>query len=120
MEGSHPYRDPAGAFAERVTELATLRAAGVPVRRIGGLIGYENLAATVIGVPLGLGAGWLAAKGVLASYSSDLFRFDLHLRPLTVVLAVAAVLIAAALSQIPALRAIRRLEVARVVRERAA
>jgi hypothetical protein len=48
----------------------------------------------------------------MASYSRDLFSFDLHLYPLTPVLAAAAIVLAALLSQWPALRAIGRLNLA--------
>lgn len=107
-------------IAERTTELATLRAAGVRLRRIGALLGNENLIATMLGVPIGLVLGWVVADRFMASFSSDMFQFTLHLSWVTIVLSVAAVLGAAALSQLPALRTIRRLDVARVVRERAA
>ena len=71
------------SVTERTNELATLRAAGVPLRRVGGALATENLAATLLGLPAGLVLGVLAA------------------------------------SQWPAVRAVRRLDVARVVRERA-
>lgn len=106
-------------IAERTTELATLRAAGVPVRRIAGLLAAENLVAVVIAVPIGLAAGALAAYAALQAFSSDLFSLRLQLGWPTLLAAAVAVLAASLLSQLPAMRAIRRLDVARVVRERA-
>ncbi|MEV0271456.1 FtsX-like permease family protein [Hamadaea sp. NPDC050747] len=104
---------------ERTNELATLRAAGVPLRRVGAVLATENLAATTLGLPIGLAAGFLAAKAFLASFSNDLFTFELNMGWWALLLAALGVLLAAALSQWPAVRAVRRLDIARVVRERA-
>ena len=62
---------------ERTNELATLRAAGVPMRRVAGTIATESLIATALGLPFGLVAGVYAAKAFLASFSSDIFQFPL-------------------------------------------
>lgn len=105
-------------IVERTNELATLRAAGVPMRRVAGTIATENLAATTLGLPIGVAAGLLAARGFLGSFSSDLFTFRLTFDWWVVPAAVVAVLAAATLSQWPAVRAVRRLDIARVVRER--
>jgi putative ABC transport system permease protein len=103
---------------ERTNELATLRTAGVPLRRVAGTLATENLLATALGVPLGLILGVLAARAFLDTFSSDLFHFALHLDWWTLPASAAGVLLAAALSQWPATRAIRRMDIARVVRER--
>jgi len=52
-------------------------------------------------------------------FTSDMFRLPLSLPWWTLLLAASGVVLAAALSQGPAVRAVRRLDVARVVRERA-
>ena len=44
-------------LAERTGELATLRAAGAPIRRLTAAVAIENLAATLLAVPIGLAAG---------------------------------------------------------------
>ncbi|WP_329416172.1 FtsX-like permease family protein [Nocardia vinacea] len=106
-------------LAERTTELATLRAAGVSVRRLTAALATENLAATLLAVPLGLVAGILAAWAFVRSFNSDMFAFHLSLGPLPIVLAAVAVLAAAGLSQLPATRAVDRIDIAHVVRERA-
>jgi putative ABC transport system permease protein len=89
---------------------------GVPVRRIAAVVSNENLVAVAIGVPVGLLAGALASWQFLASFNSDLFRFEPALSWPTLLLAAAGVLLAGLLSQLPAVLAIRRLDVARVVR----
>lgn len=106
-------------LAERTTELATLRAAGVPVRRLTAALATENLTATLLAVPVGLAAGVLAASAFLRSFNSDMFSLHLSLGVGPPLLAIAAVLAAAALSQLPAARLIERIDLARVVRERA-
>lgn len=105
---------------ERTNELATLRTAGVPLRRVAGTLATENLLATILGVPLGLVLGVLAADRFLDSFSSDLFQFELRLGWWALPAAAVGVLGAALLSQWPAVRAVRRMDLARVVRERVA
>ncbi|WP_330185817.1 FtsX-like permease family protein [Nocardia sp. NBC_01503] len=106
-------------FAERTTELATLRATGVRTRRITGMLALENLTATLLAVPLGLAAGVLAAWAFLNSFNSDMFTIELAIGWAAPLLAALAVLAAAALSQLPAARLVRRIDIARIVRERA-
>ncbi len=113
------YVSMAVTVVERTNELATLRAAGVPLRRVAAALATENLLATLLGIPLGLVLGWVAAEQFMGLYSSDLFTLPLHLPWWMLALAAAGVLLSAALSQLPAVRAVRRLDVARVVRERA-
>ncbi|WP_201848958.1 ABC transporter permease [Myceligenerans indicum] len=106
-------------FAERSTELATLRAAGVPIRRLTTALAAENLAATVLALPVGLAAGAVAAWAFLRSFSNDMFSLDLSLGWVPLTLAAVSVVAAAALSQLPAARLLRRIDIARIVRERA-
>ncbi len=69
----------------------------------------------------GLVLGVNAAGAMMQTYSSDQFTFDLYIRPSTLLLLSAlAIMAVAVLSQVPGLRAVRRMAVAQVVRERAA
>jgi putative ABC transport system permease protein len=105
-------------LAERTGELATLRAAGAPIRRLTAALTIENLAVILLAVPIGLaagvGTGWL----FLRSFNNDLFNLHVSVGPTVLILATVAVTAAAAISQLPAARLIRRIDVARVVRER--
>jgi putative ABC transport system permease protein len=105
-------------LAERTGELATLRATGAPIRRLTATVAIENLAVTLLAVPIGLaagvGAGWL----FLRSFNNDLFSLHLSVGATVLIVAVLAVMVAAAVSQLPAARLIKRIDVARVVRER--
>jgi putative ABC transport system permease protein len=103
---------------ERQRELATLRTAGVRQRAIAGLVAGENLLTTLLGVVPGLIIGVLSGKVFLDSYSNDQMHFDLVVRPSTLIISALAILVVAALSQWPGLRAIRRMDLAQSVRER--
>jgi putative ABC transport system permease protein len=104
--------------SERVAELASLRAAGMGRRTMARLITGENMLLTVLGIVPGLIVGYLCARLFMATFSSDLFSFGLAMRWTTPVLVAAALLAAALVSQWPVLRAIDRVDIARVVRER--
>jgi putative ABC transport system permease protein len=108
------------SIAERAVEVATLRAAGTPRRTIARMITAENVLVTVLGIVPGLIAGYLVAALFMSSFSSDQFSFDLQMRTSTLILSAVAVMAVALLSQIPGLRAVRRIDVAEIVRERAA
>jgi putative ABC transport system permease protein len=103
---------------ERRRDLATLRAAGVRYARLARVVATENmlvaLGGVVPGVILGLVGGW----ALLASFSSDQFTLELVVRPSTVLAASAAILLVALASQWPGLRAVRRMDLGAVVRER--
>jgi putative ABC transport system permease protein len=105
-------------LAERTSELATLRAAGAPVRRLTAALAIENIAATLLAVPIGLAAGVAAGWLFLRSFNNDLFSLHLSIGPTALILATVAVTAAAAFSQLPAARLIKRIDIARVVRER--
>ena len=107
-------------IVERQRELATLRAAGVRHRTLAGLVGGENTIVAALGVVPGLILGVASAQVMLQTYSNDQFILDLSIKPLTLVLSAAAIMGVAIASQIPGLRALRRMNVAEVVRERAA
>ena len=106
------------AIAERAAELATMRASGVSAEQVSRMITIETLLLTFIGIPVGLAVGYVVAAGFMASFSSDLFSFDLDMNPWTAVWTALAVLAVAMLSQLPGLRAISRLDIAAVVRQR--
>jgi putative ABC transport system permease protein len=107
-------------IAERTREVATLLAVGTDRRSISKYITAENLLVAAMGIPIGLVVGHFAAKQAMASFSSDLFAFDLYIQPSTYVFASLAILVVAFISQIPGLRAIRRISIPKIVKERSA
>lgn len=106
-------------LAERSSEIATLRAAGVSTPRLTAALALENLVATAAAVPFGLAAGAAVAWMFLRSFNSDLFTMHLSLGWTTLLMAAAAMFAAAAFSQLPAARVVHGMDIARVVRERA-
>lgn len=104
-------------IAERAREVATLRASGVRMRTLARLISVENLMVTMLGIVPGLALGVIGGRLMLDSFSSDMFRLEMVVRPLTLALSAAAIIAVAVLSQWPGLRSVRRLDVASVVRE---
>jgi len=107
-------------LAERSVEVATLRAAGTPFRTLSRMITAENFLVTAIGIVPGLIVGVEVSRLFLASFESDAFSFDLQIRTSTLILASLAILAVSLLSELPGLRAVKRLDIARVVRERSA
>jgi putative ABC transport system permease protein len=107
-------------LAERSVEVATLRAAGTPFRTLSRMITAENFLVTAIGIVPGLIVGLEVSRLFLGSFSSDSFSFELQVRASTLVLSSVAILAVSLLSERPGLRAVKRLDIAQVVRERAA
>lgn len=105
---------------ERTGELATLRAAGAPLRKVAGAIATENMLATILAVPFGLALGVWSAAAFLETFNDDLFTLDLRWSWWTLPATALAVILAALISQWPASRQIKHVDVATVVRERAA
>ncbi len=105
-------------LAERAGELATMRANGFSRRQLAALVTGESLLLTFVAIPIGLVAGWWAARALLQSYSSDLFSMTLNVRWSTYVLSGLAMVVVTLLSLWPGIRAAGRMDLGRVVRER--
>jgi putative ABC transport system permease protein len=104
--------------AERATELAALRTLGMSRATISRLVTGENLLLTVLGILVGLIVGYAVAYEFMASFSSDLFDFNLEVRPTTFLFTGLSILVVGLISQWPALRAVGRIDLGKVVRER--
>lgn len=107
-------------LAERAVEVATLRAAGTPFGTLARMITVENVLITAIGIAPGLVVGYELARLFMGQFSYDWFSFEVEARTSTFILSSGAILAVAVLSQLPGLRAVKRLDVANVVRERSA
>jgi ABC-type lipoprotein release transport system permease subunit len=118
MAGALLYTTASANITERYVELGSLRAAGMGAGMLGRLAAAENLLLAASATVPGVIAGWLLARAFTAAYNNDQMRMTLNLRPLTLPAVAALVLIVAAVAQLPALRGIRRTDIARVVRER--
>jgi len=105
--------------AERSVELASLRTLGMARATVSRLVTSENVLLIVIGLVPGLVLGYLAAAAAMGSFSSDLFQFDLQVRPTTFIVTAAVILAVGLISQGPALRSVGRIDLGRMTRERA-
>jgi putative ABC transport system permease protein len=106
-------------IAERSTEFATLKANGMADRTIAWMVVSENMLLTVIGVIPGVLLGVGVSALFLSSFNNDSFTFELSIKPVTIIIAIAVMFGVALLSLIPGVRSIKRLDIAQVVRERA-
>jgi putative ABC transport system permease protein len=104
--------------AERSVELGTLRAAGMSAGMLSRLVAVENLLLVVLGLPLGLVGGTLLADWYMSAYETQGYQWSLDMKASTPVLMAGGVLIATVVAQLPALRMVRRLDLARIVGER--
>ena len=107
-------------LAERSVEVATLRAAGTPFATLARMITVENTIVAALGIAPGLFLGYETAKLFMEQFQTDWFSFQLEMYTSTFVFASLAILAVALLSELPGLRAVKRLDIAEVVRERAA
>lgn len=102
--------------AERTTEFATMRANGLSHRSIAALIAFENIMLTVIGIVPGAIAGYVVGAMFMTQFSVEAFTLSFSMRPISIVISMVAMLIAAALSLIPAIRRVHRIDIAKEVR----
>jgi putative ABC transport system permease protein len=113
------FNSMSSSISERRVEMATLRAAGAPHRMLARLVTGENLITVLLGIVPGLIVGYAVAALFMGSFSNDQFSFDLEMRTSTLVLSALAIVIVALISQVPGIRALRRIDIASVIRERA-
>ncbi len=107
-------------LAERAVEVATLRAAGMPFGTLARMITVENAIAVALGIVPGCLLAYELARLYMGQFSTDWFSFGVQARPSTFVISALAIFAVALLSELPGLRAVKRLDVAEVVRERSA
>ena len=105
--------------AERSAEFATMRANGLPHGSVARLIGVENILLTLIGIIPGVLVGYAVGYVFMSQFSVDAFTLDFAMQPVNVLISASAMVAAAALSLIPAIRRVRRIDIGETVRERA-
>jgi putative ABC transport system permease protein len=97
---------------ERRREFATMRAMGTRVTTIGFLVMLENVFLWLVVLAPGLVLGWWAAMQMGALFTSDLFFFEIVIFPSSYVITAAGVLVTMMLATLPAVRRIKRLNLA--------
>ncbi len=105
------------SIVERRREIATMRTLGEGRGRIGTMITIENLVlgltAVVPGIPLGYGAAILMA----GLFQTDMMNFDVVIYARTYAMIVGIVVAIMLLSQLPGIRQVNRLDLAKVIKE---
>ncbi len=103
---------------EESRDLATMRTFGTPNSHLRRLITVETLLLAVPGALLGLIVGTLLTGYFTSLYSSDMFVLDPIISLQTYLLAFGAAIIVALLSELPSLRYVRGMSLAKVTKER--
>lgn len=97
---------------ERRRELATMRSIGSGTGRIAALLLGEDLILWLLTLAPGLLLGHRMALQVGTAFSAELFTFRIAVAPSTYVLAAAGILLTMLLATLPAIRQVRRLNLA--------
>ncbi|MBI0581443.1 MAG: ABC transporter permease [Methanomassiliicoccales archaeon] len=103
---------------EESRDFATLRMLGIPVISLAKQVTVETMALTVPGAFLGLVLGIILGGYFTSIFSSDLFVLDVYLRPISLIIAFVVGLLVALAAEMPSIRYINRLDLAKMVRER--
>ena len=101
---------------ERQRELAVMRAIGISGNRLSGILTLENVAIGCLGILVGIPLGYYIASYFLSLYKTDIFNMNLVIFPRTYVVAIILSLVSLLISQIPAIRRIRRLNLGTVTK----
>jgi putative ABC transport system permease protein len=102
---------------ERRREIATMRTLGQGKGGIASMITVENLLLGLIGLIPGLPLGYLLAVYMFRLFHTEAMTFYLWILPTTYVWTAALVMAIMLVSQVPGIRHINRLDLARVIKE---
>jgi putative ABC transport system permease protein len=97
---------------QRTRELALMRVVGMGQKWIGTILTLENLAVGMVGIAVGMPAGYFVARAfmnTIGSTSEDSFSIPFNVTVTTYVIAGLLAVAILMLSQLPALRRIRRM-----------
>lgn len=104
------------SFAERAHDLASLRVLGFTRREVSTMLLSELGVEFLVGLPVGLGLGYLLAWAATAAFTTDLFRLPLIIAPSTFGLAAAVVTASAAVSALVVRRMLDRFDLVSVLK----
>jgi putative ABC transport system permease protein len=97
---------------ERTREIATMRTIGETDARLAVMVTIENLMLALVGLPLGVWLGVLAAEALYAQFSSEAYSFTVTIRATSVAWVTVCLFVVALLSEIPPVRRIFNLDLA--------
>ncbi len=105
------------SILERRREIAAMRTLGESQGRIAAMITIENLVLGIVGIIPGIPLAYLVASFMMRLYQSDMMDFSLIIFPKTYVFVVITVILIMLISQIPGIRNVNRMELAKVIKE---
>jgi len=103
---------------ERTREIVTLRTLGIRQGQISWLITAENMLLAALGIVPGLVVGYWFAVLAMNQFNNDLFTYSLHMQVSSFVVTAGVIQLTSLLAQVPALRAIHRVDMTKVIKER--
>ncbi len=104
-------------LAERSREIATVQVLGFYPRETESYVLRENLVLSVIASFIGLPLGWLFHNAVMNMIYIDSFAFDIHIKPMSYVLAVVCTVIFALVVNLVMKRQIGKIKMAESLKE---
>ncbi|RLI82526.1 ABC transporter permease [Archaeoglobales archaeon] len=102
---------------ERSREIATLRMIGYTAKEVSITLFIENMIIGLMGIVAGLPLAYGLAKLYFLSFESELYHLPLVIYPRTYVITVVLVFVVLAVSLIPGIRYIKRMEIDRITKE---
>jgi len=105
------------SLVERHREIATMRTLGERSGRITAMITIENLILGVAGLVVGVPLGYAVSLFLMRFFETDMFSFELVFYSRTYLITVGVIMLIMLLSQIPGIRSLNRLDLARVTKE---
>ena len=102
---------------ERRREIATLRMLGYTTKEIAYTLLMETIFLGLIGILIGIPAGYLTAKMFFSSFQTELYYMPFVIYPRTYIFTAMVTFVIIVISLIPGIRYISRLEIEKVTKE---
>ncbi len=102
---------------ERRREIATLRMLGYTTKEIAYTLLMETVFLSIIGILMGIPAGYLTAKMFFSSFQTDLYYMPFIIYNRTYILTAMATFIIVIISLTPGIRYVSRMEIEKVTKE---
>ncbi len=105
------------SLIERRREIATMRTLGERSGRIAAMVTVENIILGIVGLIIGTPLGYAVALYLMRLIKTDMFSFDLVIYARTYLLTVGAMIVVMLISELPGIRSLNRLDLAKVTKE---
>lgn len=105
------------SILERRREIATMRTLGESKGHIAAMITIENLVLGVMGIIPGIPLGYYLAAFMMSLVQTDMMDFSMAVFPRTYALTVGLIIVIVLIAQVPSIRNLNRMDLARVIKE---